>query len=143
VATALADMGYADHDDIATLATREQKPVTTYVPLPEERSNVKPATLKERERKRTKDPEAIKDWRKSIAAEEAKTIMKKRVGIERVNAQVKRRGLARVKVRGLANAHTIALWDALANNLTAGLRLGIVATAAVDDAATTPAVTVA
>ena len=47
---------------------------------------MKLAILKERERKRAKEPEAIKDWRKRRDTEEAKTIMKKRGGIERVNA---------------------------------------------------------
>jgi hypothetical protein len=51
VATALADMGYADHDDIATLATREQKPVTTYVP-----------------RKRPPMTTAVADWRLARSA---------------------------------------------------------------------------
>ena len=55
--------------------------------------------------------------------------MKKRGGIERVNAHVKLRGFARVSVRGFAKVHIIALWQALANNITAGIRL--VATAAV------------
>jgi transposase len=127
VTTVLADTGYADHDDIAALATRADKPVTAYVPLPEERTDVKPATLKERERKRAKEPEAIKDWRKRMDTEEAKTIMKKRGGIERVNAHVKHRGLARVSVRGIAKVHTIALWHALANNITAGIRLAAAA----------------
>ena len=127
VATVLADTGSADHDDITALATRERTPVsapvTVYVPLPEERTDVKPATLKERERKRAKEPEAIKDWRKRMHSEAAKTIMKQRGGIERINANVKSRGLDRVTVRGLAKVHTIALWQALAHNLTAGFRL--------------------
>lgn len=144
VTTTLSDTGYADHDDIATLATRADKPVTAYVPLPEERTDVKPATLKERERKRAKEPEAIKDWRKRMDTEEAKSIMKKRSGIERVNAQVKHRGLARVTVRGLAKVQTLALWHALAHNLTAGLRLAAAAAtakvvAAVADPVATPA----
>jgi transposase len=133
IATILADTGYADHNDIAALATRTDKPVTAYVPLPEERTDVKPATLKERERKRAKEPQAIKDWRNRMDTDEAKTIMKQRGSIERVNAHVKGRGLARVTVRGLAKVHTITLWHALANNITAGLRLA--AAAARSDAA--------
>jgi transposase len=139
VTTALADTGYADHDDIAALATRDGKPVVAYVPPPQEREDVKPATLKERERKRAKEPEAIKDWRKRMDTDEAKTIMKKRGGIERINAQVKRRGLARVTVRGLAKVRTITLWHALANNLTAGLRLASAAAANTTAAIAMPA----
>ena len=119
----LADTGYASQDDIVALATRTDNPVESFVSLPKEQENVKPATLKERERKRAKEPEAIKHWRERMTTEAAKEVMKKRSGIEKVNAQMKHRGLARVHVRGLAQVQTLALWQALAHNFTTGLRL--------------------
>jgi transposase/endonuclease V-like protein UPF0215 family len=135
VETVLADTGFVDHADIEALATRTDKPVTVYAPPPEERTDVKPATLKERERKREKQPQAIKDWRKRMDTEEAATTMKTRSGIERVNAQLKQRGLGRVTVRGLAKVQTHALWHALAYNVMAGLRLAAAAATAAAAAA--------
>jgi hypothetical protein len=137
VAIVVADTGYTDHNDIAALATRTDK-LTAYVPPPEERTDVKSATLKERERKRAKECGAIKDWRKLMVTDEAKMIMRQRGGIERVNAQVKCRGLARVTARGLAKVHTIALWHALAHNLTAGIRLARAAATNVTEAVAKP-----
>ena len=135
----LADTGYASQDDIVALATRAEHPVESFVSLPKERDDVKPATLKERERKRGKEPEVIKAWRERMGTEAAKVVMKKRSGIEKVNAQLKHRGLARVHVRGLAKVQTLAFWQALAHNFTTGLRLIAAAAAAALPTATATA----
>ena len=54
---------------------------------------------------------------------EAETLMKKRGRIERVNANFKNRGFGTLLVRGLAKVQAIALWHALAHNLTIAVRL--------------------
>ena len=119
----LADTVYASQDDIEALATRAEFPVTSYVALPEARADVKPASLAERARKRAREPASIKDWRLRMQTEAAKLLLKKRAGIERVNAQLKRRGLARLTVRGLVKVRAVVCLQALAHNFTTGLRL--------------------
>ena len=58
-----------------------------------------------------------------MATDEVKTVMKRRGGIERVNAQTKNRGLAIMPVRGLAKVRAVALLHALSHNLMSALRL--------------------
>mgnify|MGYP000897104812 CR=1 FL=1 len=125
----LADMGYACEDDIVTLATRADTPVTCYVPLPQEQDDVKPETRKRRERKRAREPAPVKQWRERMTTAEAEAMMRKRGGIERVNGALKHRGLTRVAVRGLKKVQALALWQALAHNFTTGLRLAAEAAA--------------
>jgi hypothetical protein len=65
-----------------------------------------------------------------MTTNEAETTMKKRGRIERVNASFKNRGFGTLLVRGLAKVQVIALWHALAHNLTIALRLRAIAAAA-------------
>ena len=62
-----------------------------------------------------------------MTTSEAETIMKKRGRIERVNANFKNRGFGTLLVRGLAKVQVIALWHALAHNLTIAVRLRTIA----------------
>ena len=126
----LADTGYASTDDIAALGSRAENPVAAYVTPPADKENIKPENLLAREKKRAKEPDVIKDWRKRMASAEGQAVMQRRGRIERVNAQAKNRGLGTMLVRGLAKVQCVALWHALAHNLVTALRLRADAAAA-------------
>lgn len=126
----LADTGFAQVDDIAALGSRPEAPIGVYIHPPKDRDDVKPATLLARQREREREPQTIKDWRHRMTTNEAEAIMKKRGRIERVNANFKNRGFGTLLVRGLAKVQTIALWHALAHNLTIALRLRAMAASA-------------
>ena len=71
----LADTGYASTDDIAALGVAEsENPVAAYVTPPADKENVKPQNLLAREKKRAKEPDVIKDWRKRMASEEGQAV---------------------------------------------------------------------
>lgn len=126
----LADTGFAQVDDIAALGGRVKAPIGVYIHPPKDRADVKPATLLVRQKEREREPQTIKDWRQRMTTDEAGAIMKKRGRIERVNANFKNRGFGTLLVRGLAKVQAIALWHALAHNLTTALRLRAMAAAA-------------
>jgi transposase len=119
----LADTGFAQVDDIAALSSRPEAPVGVYIHPPRDRTDVKPATLLRRQKDREREPQAIKDWRQRMTTNEAEATMKKRGRIERVNASFKNRGFGTLLVRGLAKVQAVALWHALAHNLTIATRL--------------------
>jgi hypothetical protein len=119
----LADSGFAQADDIAALTSRSEPPVGVYIHPVKDRTDVKPTTLLNRQKQREREPQAIKDWRQRMTTIEADAIMKKRGRIERVNANFKNRGFGTLLVRGLAKVQVIALWHALAHNLTIAMRL--------------------
>ena len=123
----LADTGFAQVDDIAALSGRAEAPVGVYIHPAKDRTDVKPATLLVRQKEREREPQTIKDWRQRMTTDEAGAIMKKRGRIERVNANFKNRGFGTLLVRGLAKVQAIALWHALAHNLTTALRLRAIA----------------
>jgi hypothetical protein len=126
----LADTGFAQIDDIAALSSRPEAPVGVYIHPPRERTDVKPETLLVRQKQREKEPQTIKDWRQRMTTSETEAIMRKRGRIERVNANFKNRGFGTLMVRGLAKVQVIALWHALAHNLTIALRLRAMAASA-------------
>jgi transposase len=131
----LADTGYASVADIAALASRPDHPVTVYVPPPPDKEKSKPESVAVREKKRDREPEVVKDWRKRMASEEGEAVMERRGRIERVNAQLKSRGLGTLLVRGLAKVQAVALWHALGHNLVIALRLRATSAAAATVAA--------
>lgn len=64
------------------------------------------------------DSAALKQWRALMASDEGRALyMQRGATVECVNAQVRRRGLHRFMVRGLAKARAVLLWQALAHNL--------------------------
>jgi len=119
----LVDTSYATVEDITALAGREQDPVVVYSPVPEERKDVKPDTLRRRAAARAKEPQAVKDWRRRMETAQAQAIYQRRRGIERVNAQTKNRGFGCLNLRGLFKARILALWHALAHNILVIARL--------------------
>lgn len=119
---AIADEGYVSKDDITALAACEP-PVTLYVPLPEERTDIKPQSVRRRAKRQEKEPEAIKQWRQRMVTEEGQAKMKKRKRIELTNAHAKAAGLGRQLLRGLAKVQAAALLVALAHNLRTAVRV--------------------
>jgi transposase len=121
----LVDTSYATSEDIVALAGHAEGPVSVYTPPPDERDNIKPASLARRIRKRAKEPACLKQWRKRMASEAGQAVYALRKRIERINADRKNHGFGFLAVRGLIKAKAHALWHALANNLVAAHRLRI------------------
>jgi IS5 family transposase len=88
-----------------------------YSPPPEEKDEVKPDTLRRRNAKRAREPQALKDWRERMASPEGTLIFGHRRRIELVNAHMKNRGFGRITLRGLVKARIVALLQAIAHNI--------------------------
>ena len=70
----LVDTSYATSEDIVALAAHIAGPVSVYTPPPNEKENVKPATLARRIRKRAKEPFCLKAWRERMASEAGQAV---------------------------------------------------------------------
>ncbi len=92
-------------------------------PLPEDREDITPESLRKREAKRAKEAQPLQDWRARMKTDEAKEIYGRRKHIERVHAHMKNRGLARLLVRGIEKVRAVALIHAIAHNLWRAYRL--------------------
>jgi transposase len=119
----LVDTHYATSEDIAALAGHAAGPVKVFAPAPAERDDITPRARANRERKRTREPESVKEWRSRMATQAGQKVFGLRKLIERINANLKNHGFGFLPVRGLIKAKAIALWHALANNLMAAHRL--------------------
>jgi hypothetical protein len=119
----VADSNYACLNDIAALETRLDNPVTVFAPPPAEKEDVKPETMAQRQRKRAKEPDAVKVWRARMTTSEAEIVMQRRGRIELTNAHAKRRGLGVMLVRSLRKVQAVVVLHALAHNLTTAWRL--------------------
>jgi hypothetical protein len=65
------------------------------------------------------DPPGVAAWRERMGCDAAKAIYKERAATaECANAQARNRGLKQFVVRGLEKVKAIALWYALAHNIT-------------------------
>lgn len=122
---ALLDAGYVCQGDIERLASHPKGPTIAYMPVPVEKpeTELTPKARDTRRYKRSKETEAVKNWRTRMSSEEAKAIFGRRKLIERIHAHYKNRGFDRLTVTGMAKAQAIALWHALANNLMVAHRL--------------------
>jgi Transposase DDE domain len=122
---ALFDEGYAARTDVEGLAGHPAGAVSVYMPPPSEKPEAElgAAGQTSRQYKRAKEPQAVKDWRARMQTEEGQAIFGRRKLIERIHAHYKNRGLDRLTVRGLIKTQAVALWHALANNLTVAHRL--------------------
>lgn len=72
---------------------------------------------------RRRDGPGVAAWRTRMASEAGQAIYKLRSLHERINAELRRRGLTCLTVRGKAKVRTILLWHALAHNLMRALSL--------------------
>ena len=123
----LVDTNYAAAADIAALAAHADRPVRVFAPPPSESEAVKPATLARRAKRRAREPESVKEWRRRMATPEGRTVFGLRKLIERVNGNLKNHGFGFLPVRGLIKAQAVALWHALAHNLVTMRRLRLAA----------------
>lgn len=120
----LADSKMVVQDEIVALANHPQAPITVYTPVPTDKPDAKPASVRKREAKRRKEPNALQRWRERMLSEEGKTIYKRRGRVETVNAHLKSRGLHRFLLRGLDKVRCEALLRAIAHNIRRGHTLG-------------------
>lgn len=103
------DGGYVG---LASVEEAAAEGVDVYAPPPEPRKGGDPYQPKKG------DSEAIAQWRQRMGTEPAKEIYKGRLGIERVNGDVKEhRGFRAVNVRGLAKVRSVSLMVAVAFNI--------------------------
>ena len=108
----LLDGGYMRTADIEQA---HQQGVEVYVPPKSARNPEKRGRELE---PKPGDSEAIRAWKQRMASEKGKQIYKQRASTsETVNADLRKRGLTQILVRGLAKAKCVALWCALAYNM--------------------------
>ena len=105
----LVDGGYPAHEQIDAVAER----TTVLAPVPQSKDKqVDPHQPK------AGDSQAVAQWRKRMASEQAKRRYKDRAAsAECVNAQARNRGMIRLNVRGLTKVKGVAVLFALAHNL--------------------------
>jgi transposase len=109
----LIDGGYLVTEEIERAA---EAGVTLYVPPKSPRN---PEKFGSEYEPRAADSQVINDWRQRMGSPQGKQIYKQRAAtVETANANLKQHGLVQMTVRGLKKARCIALWCALAYNLT-------------------------
>jgi transposase len=120
----LADATAVTQDDIVALA--EERPVMlVYSPPASERDDVTQATLRKRQWKREREPDAVKAWRTRMASAEAEAVYRRRKLTEHAHARLKNRGFGRMLVDGLRKVRAVCLMHALAHNLMWANRLQV------------------
>jgi hypothetical protein len=108
---ALADGGFAKHEDIEQA---QRSGTTVYVPVPEPKDEAR-----DRYAPLPTDSQEVAAWRERMKTDEAKAIYKDRAQtIELANAQARNHGLVRLLVRGKQKALAVALWQAVAHNVS-------------------------
>ena len=116
----LVDSTMATREDIVGLAEDEARPVVVYTPVPADRDDIKPDSLRKRNWQRRKEPAALKAWRARMASAAGEGVYGRRRLIETVNGQLKRCGLGRLRLRGLDKMRCEALLYAIAHNIRRG-----------------------
>ncbi len=114
----LVDGGFPSHEQIDAVGskTRVYAPVPEPRPKKDEQGN--PVPPQDKHQPKPGDSEAVADWRRRMASDEAKEIYKQRAATaECVNAQARNRGMLRMPVRGLAKIRSVVGLFALAHNL--------------------------
>lgn len=107
----LVDGGFTKLDDIEAL---EKAGSTVYAPPPKPRDKTRDPL-----EPLPSDSPAIAAWRRRMGTPEAKAIYKLRAATaECSNAQFRNHGLIRLIVRGTHKVKAVALWHALAHNMT-------------------------
>jgi transposase len=119
----LVDTHYATSEGIAALAGHAAGPVKIFAPPPAERDDITPRARANREHKRGREPESVKEWRSRMATQAGQKVYRLRKLIERTNANLKNHGFGFLPVRGLIKVKAVALWHALAHNLMTAHRL--------------------
>jgi transposase len=116
---ALVDGSFARHEDIDAVSKPEIG-CTVYAPVPQPKD-----PERDRYQPLPGDSEAVAAWRIRMGTVAAQKIYKERAAsVECVNAQARNRGLVQLRVRGRLKAKAVALWYAVAHNVSRALSLG-------------------
>lgn len=109
----LVDGGFVRHEDITALAQQE---ITVLAPVRKRKNDV---NNEARFLPQPGDSAEVIEWRQRMSTHSAKEQYKNRAAsVELINAQARNHGLQRLTVRGRLKALSVALWHALAHNLT-------------------------
>ncbi len=115
---ALADGGFVSLEDIEAAQT-PPRGTRVYAPVPQPKD-----ATRDRHAPLPGDGEQVREWRARMGTEAARAVYRHRASTaECVNAQARNRGLIRLLVRGLRKVKAVALWFAIAHNVTCGRRL--------------------
>lgn len=112
----LADQTAMTQGEIVSLAEAHPE-LEVYSPVPAEREDVTPETLRNRRSQRRHEPPPVKQWRARMASEAGKAVYARRKLTEHVHAKMKNRGFGRMAVHGLKKVRSVCLLHALAHNL--------------------------
>ena len=110
----LADTTYATRADIVALAGQN---IDVYTPVPPDKPDASPDTVRKRAWRRRREHDAIKAWRARMADAASKAVYQARSRVETVNGILKGRGLGVMHVRSIAKVRCVVLLHALAHNL--------------------------
>ena len=110
----LADTTYATRADIVAFAGQN---IDVYTPVPTDKPDANPDTVRKRAWKRQREHDAIKAWRARMADAASKAVYQARSRVETVNGILKGRGLGVMRVRSIAKVRCVVLLHALAHNL--------------------------
>jgi len=116
----LADTHCATQQDIVDMAAQG---VEVYTPLPPDKPDASPESLRKRAWVRKHEPDAVKAWRERMNDDRGKAVYRRRFRIETVNGILKNRGFGVVRVRSMAKVACLVLIQALAHNLWRAHRL--------------------
>jgi transposase len=116
----LVDTKLACQEEIVAWADDPRGSITVYAPPPPDMKNATAESVRKRQWRRDKEPEALKEWRARMASEAGKLVYKRRRRIEGVNGQVKALGLRMLSLRGFAKVRCQALLCAIAHNIRRG-----------------------
>ena len=115
----LADTTAMTQDEIVDFA--EHRPgLTIYCPPARDHADVSARTLRERDRKRAREPVVLRDWRARMASEPGRLVYRGRKLTEHAHAKMKNRGFGRMLVHGIAKVRVVCLMHALAHNMMQG-----------------------
>ncbi len=118
----LADATAITQGEIDQLSQRSPE-LLVYSPPPKERETVKAETLRKRDWKHEREPDAVKQWREWMASDAGKVVYRRRKLTEHAHAKMKNRGFGRMPVHGIATVRVVCLLHALAHNMLQALRL--------------------
>jgi transposase len=113
----LVDGGFSRAEDIEWAAAAENGATAVFMAPTDNKHGTDPYEPRRR------DGPGIAAWRARMASDAGKETYRRRSLHERINAELRWRGLRQLTVRGKAKARIILLWHALAHNLMRALSL--------------------
>ena len=111
----LGDSGYTTQVDVTNALDRG---IGVYCPQKKDRKGSKAASKKRLERKRSKEPDVLREWRVHMETEAAKKIRSRRIQTEKVHGWIKSKLIhGQLELRGLAGAQIELLLYSIGYNL--------------------------